>query len=226
MKEHNVSTSHELEEPLDSYEISEATSAEKKWMLSLYPDYFRLEAVDSEPYEVDRAELRDRVQLLDNSPFLRRVLVVTLGKKKVFFKLSTEACAAVHAWIGPPTLEDLKLALKRRLSWVTPIGFLFVLSGLPIGGLPINPVSLGLGLMLIVTATLAKLWPHRIYFALDSLWFSFLAANSIWMLIQQWSWMRLVLLLLPLMLVQSGWREYRRFAPERMETGNAEEGIP
>jgi hypothetical protein len=29
--------------------------------------------------------------------------------------------------------------------------------------------------------------------------------------------MRLILLLVQLMLVQSGWREYRRFAPERMQ---------
>jgi hypothetical protein len=52
-------------------------------------------------------------------------------------------------------------------------------------------------------------------FALDSLWFSFLAANSIWVLLQEWSWLGLVALLVQLALVRSGFREYRRFAPMR-----------
>jgi hypothetical protein len=106
------------------------------------------------------------------------MLVVKLGKQKVFFRLSPEAFAGFRAWVGPPTPEDLKLGLKRRLSWVMPLGVLFVLTSLPIGNLPLNPVSLGLGLALVVTGTLAKLWPHRIMFALDALWFSFLAFHT------------------------------------------------
>jgi hypothetical protein len=212
-----VSTEQAVDEPMARYEITEATTPEKKWTLSLYPDYFRLETADREPEEVDRAELRQRVQTLDGL-ILRRVLVVTLGKKKVIFRLQPEAFEAVSEWIGPPTREDLKLSLKRRFSWVLPIGFLFVLTALPIGDLPWEPVSLGLGLALILTGTLAKVWPHRIFFALDSLWFSFLAANSIWLLANEWNWLQFVLLLVQLALVQGGWREYRRFAPERMGT--------
>jgi len=203
-------------EPMAWYEITEAASSQKKWTLSLYPDYFRLETTDGVPHEVSRAELPERVQTIESGLFFRRVLVVTLGKKKVIFTLAPEAFAAVSAWIGPPTMQDLKLSLKRRFSWVLPIGFLFVLTALPIGELPWEPVSLGLGLGLILTGTLAKLWPHRICFAMDSLWFSCLAANSVWLLVQEWSWLRFGLLLVQLALVQSGWRDYRRFAPERM----------
>lgn len=218
-----MSMSREVDEPLACYEITEVTSSEKKWILSLYSDYIRLETADGQPHEVDRAELHERVQTIDNGLFLRKVLAVTMGKKKVFLRLSEEAYAAVRDWIGPPTFQDLKLTLKRRLSWVIPIGLMFVLTALPVGALPGDPVSLGLGLTLILTGALAKWWPHRMLFALDSLWFSFLAANSIWILFHAWSWLRLVLLLVQLMLVQSGWREYRRFAPERMETESPEQ---
>jgi len=212
-QECNVSAEHERGQPVACYEISEAAGSKKKWALSLYADHFQLETLDGEPHEVGRAELRDRVQTIEGGLLLPRMLVVKLGKQKAFFRLSPEAFAGFRAWVGPPTLEDLKLALKRRLSWVMPLGVLFVLTSLPIGNLPLNPVSLGLGLALVVTGTLAKLWPHRIMFALDALWFSFLAANSIWLLIQEWSWLRLAVLLLQLALVRSGFREYRRFAP-------------
>jgi len=210
-----VSTEHELDQPVAAYEIIEAGAPNKKWALSLYADYFQLETLDSEPHEVSRAELPERVQTVAGGRFLPPMLVVKLGKKKQVFKLSLEAFAAIRAWIGPPTPEDLKLGLKRRLSWVIPVGFLFVLSSLPLGQMPGNPVSLGLGLALVLTGTLSKLWPHRILFALDSLWFSFLAANSIWRLIHEWSWLQLAVLLLQVALVRSGFREYRRFSQAR-----------
>ena len=220
-----MSAEHELGQPVACYEITEAAASKKPWALSLYADHFQLETLDGEPHEVGRAELRERVQTIEGGLLLPRMLVVKLGKKKVIFRLSPEAFAALKAWIGPPTLEDLKLGLKRRLSWVVPLGFLFVLTSLPIGNLPWNPVSLGLGLALVLTGSMAKLWPHRIFFALDSLWFSFLAANSIWLLIHEWSWLRLVALLVQLVLVRSGFREYRRFASVQMaaESGAAPE---
>ncbi len=211
-----MSMEHAVDEPIAQYEITETGASKKVWSLSLYPDHFRLESPGGEPHEVDRAELPERVQTFDRSLFLQRVLVVKLGKKQGIFKLSEEAFTAFSAWIGPPTRADLKLCLKRRLSWITPIGYLFVLTALPIGDLPWNPINFALGLALILTGTLAKVRPHRVYFALDSLWFSFLAANTLWMQVQQWSWWRLVVILVQLALVRSGWRDYRRFAPERM----------
>jgi hypothetical protein len=210
-----VSAEHQRNEPVACYEITEAATSQKKWTLSLYPDYFRLEAPDREPCDVERAERRLRVQTMD-ALLARRCLVVKVAGKNVIFRLTPEAFAAVKAWIGPPTLEDLKLSLKQRLGWLLPVGGLTVLVALPIGGLPLEPISLGLGLTLIVTALLAKLWPHRALFAVDSLWFSVLAANSIWRLLDEWSWLQVLLLWLQLALARSGWREYHRFAPERM----------
>jgi hypothetical protein len=110
----------------------------------------------------------------------------------------------------------LKVALKRRLGWVTPLGLLFVLAALPIGERDWEPFSLAMGLGLILTARFSKLWPHRVFFAIDALWFAGLAANSVWLLSHEWSWLRAGLLVLQLLLVRSGLREYRRFAPDRM----------
>jgi hypothetical protein len=205
---------HEPNQPLACYEITDASTS-KKWAVSLFTDYFQLETLDGELHEVRRAELRERVQTIEGGSLLPRMLVVTLEKEQVFFRPSPEVFAAFVEWIGPLTLEDLKRGLKRRLRWVIPLGILIVLTSLPIGNMPGDPVSLGLGLTLILTGTLAKVWPHRIFFALDSLWFSFLSANSIWLLIHDWRWLPLLVLLVQLALVRSGFREYGRFAPVR-----------
>lgn len=209
-------TQPDVNRPMDRYEIAEANSAQTKWTISLFADHFRLETAAREPQEVARSELRERVQLFDSGPFLRRVLTVKIGKKRPIFRLSPEAFAAVSDWIGPPTREDLALSLKRRFGWVVPVGVLFVVTALPVAELPWDPVALVLGAALIVTGLVAKWAPHRVFFALDSLWFSFLSANSIYALVEEWSWLRLGLLVLQLALVRSGWREYRRFAPENM----------
>jgi len=216
-----VSTDREADEPLARYPVTEANPAGTKWTLALYPDYFRVEARDDGPYEVDRADVSERVQTFDQGLFLRRVLAVRLKKNKLLFRLEPEAFAAVRAWIGPPTAEDLQVALKRRLGWVTPLGLLFVVAALPIGDRDWEPVSLALGLGLILTARFAKLWPHRVFFAIDALWFAGLAANSVWLLSHEWSWLRAGLLVVQLLLVRSGWREYRRFAPDRAATAEA-----
>jgi len=212
-----VSTDPDEDNPLVWYEITETSPAATKWTLSLYLDYFRLETRDDGPYEVDRADVPEKVQTFDQGLFLRRVVAVKLAKKKLLFRLEPVVFAAVQAWIGPPTAEHLKVALKRRLGWVTPLGLLFVLAALPIGDRDWEPVSLALGLGLILTARFAKLWPHRVFFAIDALWFAGLAANSVWLLAHDgWSWLRAGLLVLQVLLVRSGFREYRRFAPGRM----------
>jgi hypothetical protein len=211
-----VSDELPLAEPQARYEIAELAPRKGDRTLTLYRDFFLLERADGEPEEVDRAELPERVQMIEGNLFLRRALLVKIGKKRTVCKLSPEVFAAVSDWIGPPTMEDLKVTLRRRFSWVLPFGALFVLSALPIGRLPIRPVTLGLGLGLIATGLLAKLRPHRIFFFLDSMWFAVLAGSTAWSLTHQWSSWRFFLVVLQVSLVHSGWREYRRFAPHRM----------
>jgi hypothetical protein len=212
----------DTDKPLAWFDIHEAGAVTKKWTIFLFRDHFELESADGKVHEIDRADLPEKVQKID-SWLLPRGLMVTLGKKSVMFQFPPDAYSAVCAWIGPPTHEHLKFALKRRLRWVTPIGILFVLSGLPIVEQDWEPVSLALGLGLVLTARLAKLWPHRNFFLIDSLWFLSLAVNTAWLLSQEWSSFRLGLLLLQLACVRSGWREFRRFAPEHMGTENEDE---
>jgi hypothetical protein len=208
---------HDPDKPLAWFDVHEAGAPKKKWTILLFHDYFELEPATGKSFFVDRAELPEKVQKLDTW-LLPRGLMVTLDKKKVVFQFPPDAYSAVCAWIGPPTHEHLKFALKQRLRWVTPIGILFVLSALPIGDREWEPVSLALGLGLILTARLAKLWPNRNFFLVDSLWFLSLAANSVWLLTQEWSWWQLSLLGLQLACARSGWHEFRRFAPEKMGT--------
>jgi hypothetical protein len=215
--ESQVNDDRDAEKPLAWFDMHEGAAPTKKWTIWLYRDFIELEPADDRPYVIYRDEVPERVQKFDSGLFLRNAIMVTFGKKNIVFQLSPDAFSAVNAWIGPPSDEDLKVALKRRLKWVTPIGFLFVLSSLPIGELDWQPISLSLGLGLILTGRLAKLWPHRNFFLIDSLWFASLAANSVWLLTQEWGWFRFFLLVLQLLCVRSGWREYRRFAPEKMK---------
>jgi hypothetical protein len=209
----HVSIEHDSTDPATNWEVTEMGAGRKKWRLSLHPDFLRMEN-EKEETEVDRVDLPQRVETVDGL-LLRRLLIVKFDKKKRSFQLTPDEFEAVVDWIGPPTVEDLKVTLKRRLGWVLPIGFLFVLPSL-IVGIEQDPVSLGLGLTLILAGLLAKLFPSRNFFAVESLWFSFFAANSLWHLLQEWGWLRFMILLLQLSLVRGGWREYRRFAPKRM----------
>jgi hypothetical protein len=153
---------------------------------------------------------------------MRRVVVAKAGKKSLMFQLPPEAFQRVKAWYGPLTLDDLTIALKRRFGWVIPIGILFILGSAPIGQNPFEPVTFGLGIGLILTGTLSKLVPHRIFFLLDSLWFCTLAATSIVILIDGWSWMRAVFLALQIHLAWRGFQEFHRFAPEPARVDDAE----
>jgi hypothetical protein len=145
-----LSAEQAAEEPLARYEIDEAGTPGLHWELSLYADRICLEGPDAKRHHIDWTERHERVQAHDRVLFVPRVMFVKLGKKSVMFQLEPEALAAVKAWIGPPTIEDLKLSLKRRLNWVLPVGILFVLTALPVGGLPWETVSFGLGLALIL----------------------------------------------------------------------------
>jgi hypothetical protein len=166
-------------------------------------------------HEIAWAERHERVQLHDRA-LLRRVMIAKPQKKKIIFRLDPEAFTAVKAWYGPLTHEDLKVSLKRRLSWVLPVGVLYVLTALPNGVMPWEPVGFGLGVALLLTGLLAKMRPHRIFFALESLWFCLLAANSIAMLVDEWGYWRFGLLLLQLILAFQCFQEFHRFAPERL----------
>jgi hypothetical protein len=210
------------DEPLARFPVTEAGKPNVGWTLEFFPDALRLEPADGDPVEVDRADVPERVQVFDRMVFIPRVMGVKIGRRSVPFQLSPEAFAALKAWIGPPTEADLRVRLKQRLGWVTPVGLIFVLTALPIGRMDWDPFALAFGLGLILTARLARLWPHRVFFLILAGWLLLLAANSAVVLYFEWGWFRLFILVVQLMLVLSSVREYRRFArlPEPDETAD------
>ena len=194
----------------------------KKWALLLDADRVRLESLDGTEHEITWAERHERVQFHDHF-MLRRAIVVKPRKKKIIFRLEPEAFAAIKAWYGPLTHQDLKVSLKRRFAWVVPLGIVFMLTALPIDELPWEPLSFGLGLALVLTGIMAKVIPHRVFFALESLWFCLLAANSISTLIDDWKWLQFALLLLQMLLAFRGIREFHRFAPDQLAPSDGTE---
>lgn len=201
------------DEPLARFPVTEAGKPNVAWSLEFFPDALRLEPADGDPLEVDRADVPERVQVYDRMAFIPRVMGVKIGRRSVPFQLSPEAFAALKAWIGPPTEADLRVSLKQRIGWATPVGLIFVLTALPIGRADWDPFALAFGLGLILTARLARLWPHRMFFLAVAGWLLLLAANSAVVLYFEWGWFRAVVLALQLMLAWNAGREYRRFAP-------------
>ena len=208
-----MSTEDVPDEPLARFPVTEAGKPKVGWTLELFPDHLRLDPAVGEPVEVDLADVPERVQVFDRMVFIPRVMGVKIGRRSVPFQLPPDAFAALKAWIGPPTEAALKVRLKQRLGWVTPVGVLFVLTALPIGQLDWDPVALAFGLALILTARLARLWPHRVFFLVVAGWLLLLAANSAVVLFFEGGWLRAGFLALQLMFAWNGWREYRRFAP-------------
>jgi hypothetical protein len=209
------------EAPLAEYRINEAGKPDRKWTLLIFAERLEFESPDGGVREIAWDDRHERLQAHDRAFLMRRLVVAKLGKKQVMFQLEPDAFDAVKVWIGPLTIEDLKVCLKRQVGWTLPIGILFIITALPVGELPFEPVSFGLGLGLIFTALLAKIRPHRIFFALVSLWFCALAANSLAILINDWGWFRLILLVAQLLLAWRGIREYHRFAPAPEEPPHA-----
>jgi hypothetical protein len=203
------------DEPLARYSIHEAAAPDKRWTLFIFADRLEFEAADGRLRELLWDDRHGRLQLQDRAFLLRRIVVLKAGNKNIMFKLPPEAFERVKAWYGPLTVDDLKIALKRRMAWVIPIGILFIFGSAPIGNNPFEPVTFGLGVGLILTGMLSRLVPHRIFFLVDSLWFCTLAATSIVILLDDWNWMRAVFLVLQIHLAWRGFQEFHRFAPVR-----------
>lgn len=210
------------DEPLAQYKVHEAGAPNKKWTLFIFADRLEFETADGRVRELLWDERHTRLQLHDRAFLIRRLVAVKAGKKNLLFQLQPEAYDRVKAWYGPLTVDDLRLALKRRMAWVIPIGILFIFGSTPIANLPFEPVTFGLGLGLIVTGLLSRLAPHRVFFLVDSLWFCTLAATSIVVLIDDWSWLRAFFLVVQIQLAWRGFQEFHRFAPKAARSDDPE----
>jgi hypothetical protein len=142
------------------------------------------------------------------------ITIKTMTKRS--FSLQSDALRAVQAWFGPPTPEDLRLALKRQLALITPIGSFFVLMSLPLGGLPFEPVLCAEGMILVFIGLLSRVSPHRVFFLIESIWFMVLAITTIGDVLKGVNKWWLLSVLIQIAVAIHGVREYLRFAPEKM----------
>jgi hypothetical protein len=208
-----VSTPEAAREPLAIFDVQEVSFlGNRAGKLSLFADLLRVEVAGQPACEVLLAESRDKSELVTG---LFNSLVIKVPKKRSF-QLDREVARAIQGWLGPPTRADLKLALKRRLAYIIPIGLLLAVSALPFGDLPFHPVIFIEGMVLVFIGLLSRLNPQRIYFLCDSIWFVTLAVTTTVTTVVDESWWWLIMVALQIALAISGIREYYRFAPENM----------
>jgi hypothetical protein len=188
---------------------------ERSWHLSLGEGIVATSG-DSATFVLRRDEVAQSVVILDGL-FLRRTVSFKKPVGKVL-RLDPQSFQTFTDWLGyQPTLA---LSLKQRYAWLIAIGVLFVLSSLPLAGdpqkgiapIPFHPLDMGLGLSLVLIGVLSRRRPHRIYFLLDSAWFLILAISTSHNIVAGSSPFWLVVVLLQLSLVASGYLSWQRFA--------------
>jgi len=114
--------------------------------------------------------------------------------------------------------------LRRRYAWVLPVAILWIIGSLPlkgdseagVGPVPFDLFGLVLGLILVVSWTLAKWRPHSALFLVDSLWFAAMGVYLVLDVINGRSkgWLLLVALLF--WLVATGLKHFARFRGTRI----------
>jgi hypothetical protein len=207
----------------DAHEVVELAGKQPRWKLILAPDGFRLEPLEAgEPIDVPRAERVKRVDLV-NGVLARRILGVALARGRKLFRLDPAGFAAYEAWAGPPTMEDLRKSLKRRFGWSVSLGLLIILTSMPIPGdpeggvpdLPLNPLTLAMGIALIAAGLMARLLPSRVFFLADCLWIAIAAVTTVENLLKSPGVFGALLLAFQINYVVTSIREYRRFGATR-----------
>ena len=196
--------------------VTELGKPQRPWKLVFFPEGMRAEPLfERPPVHVMRAEAAKVLRLVETLPAPALLLKV---KPRASLRLDEPASAALAEWLGRAL--HLQLALRGRLGWTIPIGVVFVLSSLPIpgnpaagvAGAPFSPIPAALGGALLLQGILSRLWPHRIYLALDALWFLALAADTVRLVLTAgWSPLWLVLGAFQVMLAVTGVRQFRRF---------------
>ena len=213
----------------DSHEVAELQGTRPKWRLTLEPDAFRLEPMEAGvAFQVPRAERVARVDLM-NGLLTRRLLGVAIAGGKKLFRLDPAGYAAYEAWAGPPTLEDLRKSLKRRFGWSVTLGLFIIFTSLPISGdpesgladIPLNPLSLAMGVALIAAGLLSRFLPSRWFLLADACWIAIAAMTTVDNLVDAPGAVNALLLVIQVNYVLSSLKEFRRFGAMREDVDPA-----
>ena len=115
-------------------QIVETSYGEPKWRLLLEPDTLALTPESGlPPIRIPRREAGEKVEVIDS--FLGCFITVPIPKRRTF-KLPRKVFNPFLAWLGPPTLTQLKALLRKRLRWTLPAALVFMVSSLPLEGAP------------------------------------------------------------------------------------------
>jgi hypothetical protein len=155
----------------------------RPWHLQLRSDGLQLRPAEGDPIDLSRPEVESVTEIV---PLWggQSVLVVRARKrKKVQLKLTPDQRMAVEAWLGPPTINQLRAVLRRRYAFGLPIAILFLLLSIPLpadpaigaAAHPFDPIwaTLGVGLLLLWVAS--RLRPSPVLLLLDAAWFLVMA---------------------------------------------------
>lgn len=219
------------EEGSHSFEVKVRTGRRKGlWRITLEPEAMALRYDKTgDEYRIDKSEAAEKVELA--GILSERILVAQIPKKEAF-ELNAEQIALVKEWLGPPTMKELKMALKKWLKWCLPVGIIFLLTSIPIPGnpeagtepIPFDPVSAFLGVMLIGVGIAIKWRPRPELFLVASAWFCVGGINIIYQIVRAlssrfWGILAIFLLLSTL----EAWRQYRRFALVKKQDRSSED---
>ncbi|HKS38086.1 MAG TPA: hypothetical protein VJW76_12895 [Verrucomicrobiae bacterium] len=199
--------------------LTEMGKATGQWTLTLHPFHLALaDAPGAQPYVFPRELLMKSVILMEGT----RAFVVE-QPRKTMFKLTPAGVTALADWIGKPFLAAFYL--KRRFSWILPWAILWVAGSL----LSVVPTASGgasphfdatgftLGLILVGAWAFAKWRPHPVLFLVDSVWFSWVAVNLTFMVVQGRSKGWLVLVVLLSWMAVTGLKHFFRFRRTKIE---------
>jgi hypothetical protein len=207
------------EENVQSFEVKIPSGRRKGlWNVTLEPEMLTLSFSKSgEEYQISKSEASEKIELL--GPFLTDKFLSAKIPKKQLFELKPEQAALLKEWLGPPTVKDLKITLKKRLKWCLPLGVMFIFTSLPMSAkpeagleaIPFDIVGAILGVVLIGLAVMMRFWPRRELFLVNSAWFLVGAVKVSYDIIKGSSWLWSILVLFLVMSVIEGVKQYNRF---------------
>jgi len=203
--------------PEHEFEIIQQTGKKQKWQLFLYGDRLILHYLETGTLvEVLRNDAIDKLKTL--KLFFTLPILVVKSFKKFTYRVTSDEFEIINEWIGKPLL--LEKILKQRLGWCVPIGFIYMLTSLPLSedptagleSIPFDPIGMGLGIALIILSIIMKKKPHPALFVADSICFFLLLCYTFFQIYSGANTYWGVFIILYIILIMSGINHYRYFS--------------
>ena len=145
------------------------------WRLTLSSESLDLTKEGEQGYHLPRATVLEHIERfgLDlSTPFF-----AVLSPKRRVFKLGKIQADQLNAWLGPDFRPELRHQVRLRIMPLLSGGLFYLLTG------PKDPVSLGLGALLILQAVLGRFRPAPWLFLLNALFWAVFAVK----ILARWS---------------------------------------